>query len=70
MKYCICGDHAPIVCGECGGDIPDASALQADNARLVQVLEVVLDDLMYRDHKRVIDLARQELARQAERVGS
>ena len=37
------------------------SDLQMDNMRLRNALTVVLDDLMYKEHQRVIDLARKVL---------
>lgn len=40
----------------------ETDALRARIAELEAALEVVLDDLMYRDHQRVVDFARAALA--------
>ena len=46
-----------------GAVYAELDALKADNEALRKALEVVLDDLMYREHKRVIDFARARLAK-------
>jgi hypothetical protein len=45
----------------------EIKALKAERDALREALEVVLDDLMYKDHARVIDFARATLKAREEK---